>query len=119
MVAYPSKPVTQEDLARFVAAAQDVVDAYYGKKAPNQIDTRTPRIPQLQVDPGGKKYARIVARDPGVELGGSAWAFVELATGFILKADGWKRPAPQPRGTIHDATYGAAYVGPFGPAYLR
>jgi hypothetical protein len=73
----------------------------------------------------GKKYARIVRRDKWPDqapTGGSAHCFIDLANGNILKADGWKRPAPQIRGNIFkddfDIGPGKA-VGEFGAAYLR
>jgi hypothetical protein len=73
----------------------------------------------------GKKYARIVRRDkwPDQEpTGGSAHCFIDLSNGNILKADGWKKPAPQVRGNIFkedfDIGQGKA-VGEFGAAYLR
>jgi hypothetical protein len=73
----------------------------------------------------GKKYARIVRRDkwPDQEpSGGSAHCFIDLDNGNILKADGWKRPAPQIRGNIFaedfDIGVGRA-VGEFGAAYLK
>lgn len=57
--------------------------------------------------------ARIVVNDGGHR---SAWGFVDLATGNILKADGWKAAARQPRGNISN---GVADCGPFGPVYIR
>ena len=68
--------------------------------------------PVYTVDPRGKKYARIV------KDGESVWGFVEIATGDIFKAAGWKAPAKHARGNIETATYGKEYVWT-GPAYLR
>jgi hypothetical protein len=61
----------------------------------------------------GKKNARIII-DDGVQR--SAWGFIELATGNILKAAGWKAPARYSRGNISNGVEGC---GPYGPAYLR
>ena len=74
----------------------------------------------------GKKNVRIVRRElwPNSEepQHGSVHCFIDLATGNILKADGWKRPAPQVRGSIFKEDFdigpGKA-VGEFGAAYLR
>lgn len=73
----------------------------------------------------GPKNIRIVRQDqwPDQEpTGGSAHCFIDAATGNILKADGWKKPAPQIRGNIFkddfDIGVGKA-VGEFGAAYLR
>ncbi len=61
----------------------------------------------------GKKFARIV-EDNGTQR--CAFCFVDLATGDILKTDGWKRPAPQPRGHISN---GSADLTPYGAKYLK
>lgn len=60
----------------------------------------------------GKKNARIIV-DEGFTR--SAWGFVVLETGDILKAAGWKAPAAHVRGNIRNGTQGC---GPSGPAYL-
>jgi len=53
---------------------------------------------------------------------GSVHCFIDAATGNILKADGWKRPAKGVRGNIFkddfDIGVGKA-VGEYGAAYLR
>lgn len=61
----------------------------------------------------GRKNARIVVDEGHTR---SAWGFVDLATGNILKADGWKAPARGVRGNIANGVNGC---GPFGPAYFR
>jgi hypothetical protein len=72
----------------------------------------------------GKKNIRIVQRElwAGQEepTNGSVHCFIDMATGNILKADGWKRPAPQVRGSIFNANFdiGKA-VGQYGAVYLR
>jgi hypothetical protein len=67
-------------------------------------------LPVISVDPGGKKYIRVVQDE-------SVFCFVDIATGNILKSDGWKRPAKHSRGSIYtnagwDAItiYGANYI---------
>lgn len=60
----------------------------------------------------GKVRARIVHD-------GSAYCFVDYATGNILKTDGWSRPAKHPRGSIYAEDNGASAVGPYGANYLR
>ena len=72
----------------------------------------------------GRKNIRIVRRElwNGQEeaTNGSVHCFIDMANGNILKADGWKRPAPQVRGSIFNANFdiGKA-VGEYGAAYLR
>lgn len=58
----------------------------------------------------GKKNARIVRTDSGR----SVFCFVELATGDILKADGWDRPAKHKRGTVMQQDFGVNDVTIYG-----
>ena len=58
-----------------------------------------------ELDTPGSKFVRIVMStytDPvtGGSRGRSVHAFVDLATGDLLKAAGWKTPAKGPRGNI-------------------
>lgn len=74
--------------------------------------------PSIKMDISfGRKYARIISRDANGS-GGSAWGFIEIATGALLKAAGWASPAKHARGNIADAAYGRNYVWT-GPNYLR
>ena len=61
----------------------------------------------------GRKYAKITA-----DNGGSAWGFVNMETGDLLKAASWSAPARHARGNIETAQYGRNYVWT-GPVYLR
>lgn len=60
----------------------------------------------------GQKRVRVVHD-------GSARAFVDYATGDVLKCAGFNKPAKHARGNIYDAHNGAQFEGPYGPAYLR
>ncbi len=65
----------------------------------------------------GKKYARIVKREKHGDHpvnGGSAFCFVEMETGNILKAAGWAAPAKGVRGNIAN---GLAGLTPYGAVY--
>jgi hypothetical protein len=60
---------------------------------------------EWHVDAPGRKFVRIVMtthtdRDTGNRRGASVHAFVDLATGDLLKAASWKVPAKGPRGNI-------------------
>jgi len=67
----------------------------------------------------GRKYWRIVAKDEGVRLSGSAWAFLNTENGDVLKPASWKAPAKHARGNIYDSAGGLKTVGVYGPAYMR
>lgn len=85
-----------EKFAAFMIEAQAVVDRTYAQF--NRTEIGVMRAPKLETEPG-KRYVRIVSVSPGSR---SAWAFVDMTNGFVMKADGWKRPAKGPRGSIFD-----------------
>jgi hypothetical protein len=64
----------------------------------------------------GRKYAKVITNDANGS-GGSVWGFIDIATGNILKAAGWSKPAKHARGHIDTAVYGRNYQWT-GPAYL-
>lgn len=67
----------------------------------------------------GSKNARIVIRRDANHQHGSAYAFVRLEDGAILKPAGFKSPAKGVRGWINDPASVARACGPNGVAYLR
>lgn len=78
----------------------------------------------LSVQPG-RKYARLVTVAPDGTVR-SAFCFVDLSNGDILKCDGWNRPAKHARGNIRvgDASnlWNGAFTNNGGglyTAYLR
>jgi hypothetical protein len=103
----PAQNAVLARLLEFVARCQSIVDASYG--AGKRL---------LSVDPGGKRYARIVARDSG-HTQGSVYCFVALENGDVLKSASWKAPAKGARGNILDADYGVARMTPYGAGYNR
>lgn len=108
----PEAETFQQALARFLAAAQANIDAYFAANY-----TRL-KPPTLKVDEGGQKYLRVVQHDADGPSR-SAWAFVEVATGNILKCEGWKRPAKGVRGSIYAKDFAGYGCGHNGPKYLR
>jgi hypothetical protein len=63
----------------------------------------------------GQKNVRVVRADPHR----SVHCFVEIATGDVLKAAGWKAPAKGVRGNIYDDKGGLGRMGAYGPEYNR
>lgn len=66
----------------------------------------------LTVDPNGKKYLRING-------GRSVYCFIEIATGNVLKAEGWKKPAKGIRGSIYANDFAGYGVTEYGARYAR
>lgn len=114
--------ITEEEVLNFVARCQELVDAHTKATFP----TLTSDL--LVFDYGAaKRYCRVVATGRYVDESGnvvagtkhSAWCFVDLTNGDVLKADGYKKPARHARGNIRDAASGMSKIGPYGPAYLK
>jgi len=100
---------TQDDITAFAKALQSKLAGHHAN-AKNVGDA-----PAISVE-FGPKYARIVRTDWGDQR--SVYGFVEIATGAILKAAGWKAPAKHARGNLNDAEP-LARCGAYGVAYLR
>jgi predicted hydrocarbon binding protein len=102
--------VTENDLVKFCAEAQAIGDEYMAKHYPNnKRDTVSFEI--------GKRYARVFKVD-GYHNGRSAYCFIDMTNGNILKAAGWKAPAPN--GVRGHISKGAASCCTWnGVAYLR
>ncbi len=98
--------ITTEQLDLFIALLNEKRAAYNAASGFAWATTFTAEV--------GKKYARIVKSDMGDSR--SAFCFVDLATGAILKAAGWSSPAKHARGNISN---GAADLGPYGAYYLK
>ena len=96
-------------LAGFIEGSQKLIDQYH-------VDCGfAPLQGKKLILMRGKKNIRIVAKDvwDGVvrEESGSAWAFIDLATGAIYKAASWAAPAKHARGNIMEADFGLKYIG--------
>lgn len=67
----------------------------------------------------GRKYIKIVMRRKNQIEGGSAWAFISLDGGAILKPASWSRPAKYSRGNIFNSSNGLKSITWTGPMYLK
>lgn len=72
-----------EEFVAWINAEADIPDGY-----------------RYSLDRPGAKNVRIVMDRGGDRFGRSVHAFVELETGALLKAAGWKAPAKGPRGNV-------------------
>lgn len=103
-------------LEGFIKGAQKVIDDDYVKQG---YAPRQGKVLRLE---RGSKYIRVVAlnvHDGVANESGSAWAFIEIATGSIYKPASFKAPAKHARGTIMEDGFGVKYISVYGPAYLR
>jgi hypothetical protein len=103
--------VSTETLTLWLGHAQAAVDADYGT-------TRfSGSAPRLSIAPGGRRYAKIVAHDEDGRRE-RVHAFVDLVTGDVLRAEGWRKPVPGARGNIFDPDAGVRWLRWTGVAYL-
>ena len=64
-------------------------------------------------------YARVIHADASGPSR-SVHTFVNMINGDILKAGGWKAPAPNGvRGNIFEDDFGASVVNNYGASYLK
>jgi len=103
-----------EALAGYVKTVQAINDEYYAKNFPNSTAVKSPLI----VTEEGPKRVRIIKQDR-IGDNRSVHTFIDKATGDILKAAGWKAPAPNgKRGNIYDVNYPKC-INWHGAEYLR
>ena len=95
-------------IEQFAAALNTHVQAYH--RAAQNVGTP----PTITIEEG-KRYARIVYSDG---CSRSAYGFIDMQTGDILKSAGWKGPAKHARGNINSEKP-LSCCGPYGVAYLR
>ena len=99
-------PVSVANLEAFVARAQTVVTEHYKRSFP----TLTPSVLSYEL---GNRYARIVITSDGGRGQRSAFGFVDMKSGNLLKSASWKGPAKNfPRGNVHAGDVRG--VGPYG-----
>ena len=79
-----------DDFENFRVALESMIHAHFNAHYPRNTK------PAVKLE-RGPKFTRIVT-DDGV--GRSAYGFIDNATGALLKADGWKRPAKGARGNV-------------------
>ena len=101
----------QERILGYVDMVQGKMDAYWERNGFTHSDPQ-----HISVD-YGKKYARVVHESSTQR---SVHTFVNMINGDILKAGGWKAPAPNGvRGNIFAEDFGAAAVNEYGASYIN
>jgi len=92
-------------LATWLEKAQALVD-----KGHERFPNNPRRV--LTLEPG-RRYVKVVCSDGPSSR--SAYCFVDVTTGDVLKAASWKAPAKHPRGNIFTDALG---VSEYGGLYL-
>jgi hypothetical protein len=116
--AAPVRPPFPDALTAFLVALNAKMQAHH--TAGQAVATFTSTVPcDVFTASIGVKYVRILRTQPLSTYGGSAYAFIEISSGDILKPAGFKGPAKNgARGNIYNAdpTVGC---GPYGVASFR
>ena len=76
---------------------------------------------KIEIMPGRKniRVVRADYTDAGEVISRSAHCFINIETGNVLKAAGWKAPAKGPRGNIYDTYNGLNRMSSYGAGYNR
>lgn len=102
-------------LTAFIEMIGKADDAYMQKNFPNLCSNGHGNVFTVDI---GKKYARVI-RSGAIGVSRSVHCFVNITNGDILKASGWKAPAPNgKRGSIFDADP-MECMNEYGTKYLR
>lgn len=106
--------INQFELETFRAALENAFN-----KHKEQNNPQSQGIPFVKLEMG-KKNCRVVKGEKfgAQECHTSAYCFIDLASGDILKPAGYKAPAKGKRGNILEANP-LACCGPYGIKYLR
>jgi hypothetical protein len=107
----------QERIDGYVDMVQHKMNDYWNSMNFTN-DGRDNEVPVIEIE-YGNKYARVIHRDySGFQR--SVHSFVNMINGDILKAGGWKAPAPNGvRGNIFTDDFGASVVNNYGASYIN
>ena len=101
----------QERINGCIEMVQDKMNAYWEQMNFTHGD------PDTIYAEYGNKYARVVHQNSAQR---SVHTFVNMINGDILKAGGWKTPAPNGvRGNIFADDFGADVVNEYGASYIN
>ncbi len=103
-------PSLEKSVKDFITFVTLKVQEHYEKKG------QAKSAPTFYSDPPGQKMIRIVQQKGGVK---SAFCFIDMATGDILKASRWGMAAKGARGNIYGADRGLEGVTIYGAKNLR
>jgi hypothetical protein len=112
----PDREAVMIRVHQFLTLAQHLCDVY--------MEAQFPSLPRPSlIIAGGMRYLKIQQTEIGgsairPEMRRSAWCFIDLANGDILKPKTWKAPAKHARGNIFADDFGMSCIGPYGPNYM-
>ena len=98
-------------LDRWLWTAQKIVDDHYDSHLPNLVPSR------LEMS-DGRRYIRVDKVENCGRGNRTVYAFVDKATGDVLRAATYKAPAKHARGNLFDSLQGTEMLTPYGVAYL-
>ena len=106
---------TQEQLNAYVVMVQEKINWYWERMK------FTHSLPPTAYATYGKKYARVIYEDDNTNGAGQRFvhSFVNMKNGDVLKAGGWKAPAPNGIRTNIFADDCADHVNEHGTVYLK
>lgn len=79
-----------------------------------------PRLQKLITAHYGRRYVKLVSTDKYLDTkGGSAYGFIDLKNGDLLKTASWDKPAKGARGNVFNSDYGMRGCTKFGMIYFR
>ena len=102
----------------FAAEVAATIEANYRAVCPNMVEAGVMDSARIEL---GRRYAKIIRieKRDGKSHDRSAFGFVDLTNGNVLKAASWAKPADHARGNVLDiAGRGNSYT-PYGINYRR
>lgn len=102
----------------FCAEIAEVIEANYKQVCPNMVAAGVLDSARIEI---GRKYAKIIRTEKrdGKTHDLGAFGFIDLATGDILKAASWAKPAAGARGNVLDIAGRRNSYGPYGINHRR
>lgn len=90
----------------FLAKVQEKVNSYYEESQ---------SVPTITLKKS-RRYAKLITENYNQK---SAFCFVDLTNGNILKCASWNAPAKGARGNIQSEDFGLSCITQYGAKYLR
>jgi len=112
------KALILAEAVKFTSEVAEVIEANYKQVCPNMVAAGIMDSARIEF---GRKYAKIIrtVKRDGATHDRSVFGFIDMATGNILKAASWAKPAAGARGNVLDVEGRRKSFTPYGINYLR